>query len=80
MSQLQRRAGKNNFLQIHVSYTPLIGSEQSMYHYCSLGCLVWLLIHQQRLSRRKGQSAMSGVLDLGLTWYVLTSAVFYSSC
>ncbi|OJJ50179.1 hypothetical protein ASPZODRAFT_13268 [Penicilliopsis zonata CBS 506.65] len=28
MSQLQRRAGKNNFLQIHVSYVPLIGSEQ----------------------------------------------------
>lgn len=30
MSQLQRRAGQHNFLQIHVSYTPLIGSEQSM--------------------------------------------------
>ncbi|RJE20004.1 CTP synthase [Aspergillus sclerotialis] len=28
MSQLQRRAGKNNFLQIQVSYVPLIGSEQ----------------------------------------------------
>lgn len=28
MSQLQRRAGKNNFLEIHVSYVPLIGSEQ----------------------------------------------------
>lgn len=31
MSQLQRRAGINNFLQIHISYTPLIGNEQSMY-------------------------------------------------
>ncbi|KAJ9192073.1 hypothetical protein DTO166G4_2698 [Paecilomyces variotii] len=28
MSQLQRRVGKNNFLQIHVSYVPLIGQEQ----------------------------------------------------
>lgn len=28
MSQLQRRVGKANFLQIHVSYVPLIGSEQ----------------------------------------------------
>lgn len=28
MSQLQRRAGKNNFLQIQVSYVPLIGTEQ----------------------------------------------------
>ncbi|KAI9929593.1 CTP synthase ura7 [Aspergillus wentii] len=28
MSQLQRRAGKNNLLTIHVSYVPLIGSEQ----------------------------------------------------
>lgn len=28
MSQLQRRAGKDNFLQIQVSYVPLIGSEQ----------------------------------------------------
>lgn len=28
MSQLQRRAGRSNFLQIHVSYVPLIGSEQ----------------------------------------------------
>ena len=28
MSQLQRRAGKSNFLQIQVSYVPLIGSEQ----------------------------------------------------
>ena len=37
MSQLQRRAGTNNFLQIHVSYTPLIGSEQSMYLVFPLG-------------------------------------------
>ncbi|KAE8148710.1 CTP synthase N-terminus-domain-containing protein [Aspergillus avenaceus] len=28
MAQLQRRAGKDNFLQIQVSYVPLIGSEQ----------------------------------------------------
>lgn len=28
MAELQRRAGKKNFLQIQVSYIPLIGSEQ----------------------------------------------------
>ncbi|KAF2187391.1 CTP synthase-like protein [Zopfia rhizophila CBS 207.26] len=28
LTQLRRRAGKNNFLQIHVSYVPVINSEQ----------------------------------------------------
>jgi CTP synthase len=28
MSQLRRRAGKNNFMQIHVSYVPVIHGEQ----------------------------------------------------
>lgn len=28
MTQLRRRAGKNNFLQIHVSYVPIINGEQ----------------------------------------------------
>lgn len=28
MTQLRRRAGKNNFLQIHVSYVPVINGEQ----------------------------------------------------
>ncbi|KAJ9633686.1 CTP synthase ura7 [Coniosporium tulheliwenetii] len=30
MTQLRRRAGKNNFLQIHVSYVPVINGEQKM--------------------------------------------------
>lgn len=28
MTQLRRRAGRNNFLQIHVSYVPVINGEQ----------------------------------------------------
>lgn len=28
ISQLQRRAGKGNFVQIHVSYVPIVAGEQ----------------------------------------------------
>lgn len=66
MSELQRRAGSCNFLQIQVSYVPVIGAEQSSYRLFILIPSISNELIRLRAETKPTQRAISDIRKAGL--------------